>query len=73
MIFLYTLSIISNASSSDHETTFKIFVTVCSLSHGFILSGEYHNLKSSHNFNHEIFSIIGKQISSVTHGKTVDS
>jgi len=43
------------------------------LSQGFILSGEYQSLKSSQYFNQENFSIIGKQISSVTHGKTVDS
>jgi hypothetical protein len=67
------LFIISRASSSLQETTFSIFVTVCSLSPGFILSGEYQSLKSFQYVNQEIFSIIGRQISSVTPGKTVDS
>src|SRR5699024_7759109 len=73
IISLYTENIVSSASSSEPDTTFTIFVNVLTLSPGFILSGEYPTLKSSPNFNPEVSSITGIQISSVVPGLTVDS
>ena len=69
----YISARISNVSGSEADTTFAILSTVCSLSHGLILSGEYPTWKSWIYFNPLFFSRRGIQISSVHPGSTVDS
>ena len=64
---------VANASESHPETTFVILVKECSLSPGFILSGEYPVLKSLRCFKPDSFSSIGTHCSSVQPGYTVDS
>jgi len=68
IITLYIATNLSAISLVEPETTFIIFSTVCTLSPGLILSGEYHKKKSSLYFNPLSFSKIGKQISSVQPG-----
>ena len=68
IIWLYTLLIVFNDSSSIPETIFIILSIVCSLSPGFILSGLYPTLKSCLTFNPDSCSNNGVQISSVTPG-----
>ncbi len=55
------------------ETILIIFSSLCTLSPGLILSGEYPILKSTPHFSPDSLSRIGTQISSVTPGYTVDS
>jgi hypothetical protein len=69
----YISAKVSKAFESEADTTLAILSTVCSLSHGLILSGEYQRLKSDGHFNQLFSSKIGKQISSVAPGSTVDS
>jgi hypothetical protein len=70
-IILYTSAISLDDSASHPETTFKILVIVCSLSPGFMRSGEYPTLKSVLNFKPETYSKTGIQSSSVQPGYTV--
>ncbi|MCY1246265.1 hypothetical protein D3C72_517180 [compost metagenome] len=55
-------------SGVDPAVTFRIFSTVCSLSPGFMRSGEYPAKKSTLNFNPDTFSNTGTHSSSVTPG-----
>ena len=64
----YVLAILSNESSQQPETTFIIFLNVCCLSPGLILSGEYPKKKSSLNFKPDSLSKTGTQSSSVQPG-----
>ena len=70
---LYNSATFSNVSSSIPETIFVIFSNLCTLSPGLTLSGEYAILKSLPPCIPENFSNIGKHISSVNPGYTVDS
>ncbi len=72
-IIEYTCDISSSDSSSIPDTIFNTFVTVCTLSPGFIRSGEYPTLKSAPQTRPDSFSNTGTHISSVTPGYTVDS
>jgi len=71
IIDLYRLSTFIAILGVLPDVTFRIFVTVCSLSPGLIRSGEYPQKKSLLNFNPLPSSKIGTQISSVTPGYTV--
>jgi len=68
IIDLYNSSISVAISGVDPEVTFKILVTVRSLSPGLIRSGLYPQKKSLLNFKVDIFSSSGTHISSVTPG-----
>ena len=69
----YTFAIISKDSSSIPDTTLIASLSLCSLSPGLILSGEYPTLKSIPHLKPDSSSRIGTHISSVTPGYTVDS
>ena len=70
---LYKLFTFKPTSGVEPEVTFNIFSTVCSLSPGLILSGEYPAKKSSLKIKLEILSNTGMHSSSVAPGYTVDS
>ena len=70
---LYKSLIRTAISGVDPDVTFKILSTVCCLSPGLILSGEYPKKKSLLNFSPENFSKTGTHISSDAPGNTVDS
>jgi hypothetical protein len=57
MIELYRLSMKSAISTVEPDVTFNIVVTLCSLSPGFIRSGEYPAKKSLLNTKPEFCSI----------------
>src|SRR3989338_6873754 len=73
MILLYICEITSSDSLSHPETTLTILLSVCCLSPGLIRSGEYPILKSIGHERPLCCSRMGRQISSVTPGYTVDS
>ncbi len=73
IILAYSSSTFLPISGVEPAVTLSIFVTVCSLSPGLILSGEYPQKKSWLNLRLENFSSIGTHSSSVAPGYTVDS
>ena len=65
---LYTLSTKSATSGVEPDVTFLIFSTVCSLSPGFMRSGEYPAKKSMLYLRPDACSTTGMHSSSVTPG-----